>query len=838
MSLILQGLGVNDSVIEGNIQDASTKFKTSLAAQTTPVPTNASANKLAPTVTQTAAQPALTSAKQVLDSQTGWNENVLNTLQQSSYKIRFFMSEDAPLLSASSATYANFMTKLNARQQTTIAATGVTGINILSLNMVTLTAPNKATRSMNATRMTMVLKEQMGVNLMDQMMQSAKELKIRNFAKTPYFIELSFHGYDVDGQIVANACATDQFQNGGVWTYQVGIQNITSELDDTGAKYTLDLIPYQETLYEETNLRLPEAINVTGRTVGEMLQNVANQLNKSIVNAYGFQTNMYKFQLYGVEGRDKRKVDLNTATLTPAQEKFAHKRSYSMDPADLDSKVIKAHFNRGMAISDVVELILANSNAVTQIGMDVTTTEEINGQAKQDPRASVRECVVFRTECTADFQGDADGQKSYDFSNENYMMTYTLHVLPYYTQAPILAHQDIVTSNDPKIQAQNALNLRQRNYLAKRYDYLYTGMNSEITHLDIKFNLKWQSALPRLLGSGTSQESMTPNDKANPDARDVQALQQKALSDANEILRKRDDQRYALDQTEREAKQLDATNQKQAAADLRAKNDEARSKFANDAEGEAAYQAAQQTQTILVKALGEARDKVQTDRLKQYNQLQKRSENHKFGEDVLSTAAAMTNNIPISFVQDSADTRFRVSGAMDDYYTNDRSVFGAVLNQLYGTMTDGMQKISLDIRGDPYWLGASNLERNYRLTKMPDASVIRVTEPNDSGDLGRPDYSKGDVLFLLTFKYPQGYDESGAPILKNNDLYNGVYYTRQITHKFENGVFSQRLEANKMPLIDVYKAFGYQDAQEVADQKAAAAKVAATQQAKNAGKTS
>ena len=562
-----------------------------------------------------------------------------------------------------------------------------------------------------------------------------------------------------------------------------------------------------------------------------MLDNVATAWNQSIVNSYGFQTNKYKFQTYAVEARDKRRVDLRDAKLTPAQEKFAHKRSYSMDPGDGTNGMIKAHFNRGMAVSDVVELILANSEAVLKLGMDVATSEEINGEAKQNPRAAVRECVIFRTECTADFQGGEDGQNSYDFSNENYMMEYTLHVLPYYTQAPILAHQDVVTSNDPKVQAQNAINLRQRNYLSKRYDYIFTGLNSEVMHLDIKFNLKWQAALPRLLGTGTSQEALAPNDKANLDAKDARAYQLKALADANAVLRQRDDKRYEIEQNDREVKRLDAAGQQKEAEELRAKNEEAKSAFAKDTKAEEAYQAALQTRKVLTDYMKQAHDKLQTERLTEYNKLPNRNLKHRFGEDVLSDPPPSTNNFPVSFVQDAADTRFRMSGAMDDYYTNDRSVYGSVLNQLYGVMTDGMQKISLDVRGDPYWLGASNMERNYKLTKMPDTAVIRVTEPNDDGDIGRPDYAKGDALFLLTFKFPHGYDEVGAPLLKSNDLYQGVYYVRQVTHKFDNGMFTQRLEANKMPLIDVYKAFGYKDLVEEAERKAALAKEEETRKA-------
>ena len=89
------------------------QFPSQLTSATKPIPTNASANKLEDANKTTAAQPTFTSAKQVLDSALGWNENALNALQQSAYKIRFYASEDIPLLANSAPTYAEFMKKLN-----------------------------------------------------------------------------------------------------------------------------------------------------------------------------------------------------------------------------------------------------------------------------------------------------------------------------------------------------------------------------------------------------------------------------------------------------------------------------------------------------------------------------------------------------------------------------------------------------------------------------------------------------------------------------------------------------------------------------------------------------
>jgi hypothetical protein len=210
--------------------------------------------------------------------------------------------------------------------------------------------------------------------------------------------------------------------------------------------------------------------------------------------------------------------------------------------------------------------------------------------------------------------------------------------------------------------------------------------------------------------------------------------------------------------------------------------------------------------------------------LKEMNAIKTRSTLHEFSDDQLNKEGEASFKIPVSFVQKTDDPTAKVGSVMNDYYTNDRSVFGAVLGQMYGTMSQGLSQIALDIKGDPYWLGASNFESGYRLAVRPANEVIRTFDAQIKDNMLRPDYNKGDILFLLNFRYPHGLGGDGAPTMKANDFFTGVYQTRKLIHKFESGYFSQRLEGVRMPLIDVYKAFGYQDPADVAAAKEADAK--------------
>lgn len=788
------------------------------------------------TGTTATGQPTLNTPKEAIDSLEGWKDNILSSLKQYAYKIRFYMAEDNPMLPSQSPTYQDFTDRMNKRKQTTIAATGVTGLTIQNLQITTIPSLNKQTRNMSASSFTMVIQEVLGVNLMDNLALAAKNLKIRNLGKCPYYLEISFHGYGEDGAFVHNACTGADFNNGGVWTYQVAIQNIASEFDSTGTKYTITLFPFEELVYQQNNLTLPESMTVQGHTVGDILNGVIKSWNDSIVNTYGFQANQYKIVIPPVQTKDGTTLDIAKCPLKPEKEQFAHKRSYSMDPVAGSTGMIKVHLPKGMAINQVVELVMANASDIQKLGMDVTTTEEFNGKVKEEPRNSLRECVIFKVECTADLMGDATGNNSYDFSLENYQLEYTLRVLPYYTQYPILDRSDVVTSQDPKIQAANAMKLRKSGYLAKRYDYLFTGLNTEVQHVDIKMNLVWQSALPRLLGNGITQEAIAPQDKKNDEVGTTLQSQTDALNRANQELRRvrEKEEEHELNQSEiARLSSSDKQEQKDEAEKLRKADQESWSAFTKDrdsTEGQKRISAAKKLKEEATKALLASRSSMQTSRLEQINKATKRTALHEFGEDQTSDEGQIQYKIPVSFVQDQDDTKKKLGTVMNDYYTNDRSIFGSVLDQMYSGLTNGLCQIAMDIRGDPYWLGATNFENNYREAILPPDTVRRVHDAPVHDSITRPNYKSGDVMFLLSFQYPHGIGDTGQPVMKSNDFYTGVYQVTKVTHKFDGGIFSQRIEGKRMPLIEVYKAFGYKDpadvkAEQEAEQKAEEARL-------------
>lgn len=736
----------------------------------------------------------------------GWQGNVLSGVQNSTYHIRFFTISDQPGTIDSATTYKtydDYVKAIDNANQTTIAESGVTTINISKLNIKTVAASNNLTKTMSATAMTMTVREPMSVSFMDLIADAAAELKIRNLAKVPYFVEVSFRGYSDDGTPMVNPCAS--FGNKGRWIYRVAIKDISVESDFTGSTYVLNMIPYEENMYQTTEMLLPNSIKAEGNTVGAMLNNVVKQLNQSYIELYGYPLKQYEIKFRTMENYDSTTpVDISNFTLKPLNQDINSVRSYSMSTNTTND--ITGHFDRGLTLQKIVELAFANSVEAQNMAKDAPSDKTDSTTDK------IRESVIFRFDVMSENVG-------YDHLTEQYMVKYTLVVAPYYTQRPILSTQQVKVSADNKRQTDNFNKLRKNNFLVKRYDYLFTGLNTEVINFDTKTNLVWSAVLPRLEGFKNSMESETVHAKLN---------RRDSLSERKKLHESKVDAKNKYDENVRKITDLqaDTAANKKEIESRQAQNAELQKVFGNEADLQSeANTLGADIQTFNKQE--EAKYVIQRTAEKKY----------RFAEDVVvekeDTLTAGTleakdgSPVKISILQDTQDSRFLVSGALPDYVTRDRALYGAVLDQIYSPMDRSMQSMNMKINGDPYWLGCANVERTWRILNDTVNGIPAQLKADQANTM--PYYPNGDVLTMVTFKYPTGVSDAGTPIIRNNDFFTGVYCVKQIMHDFEGGIFTQRLEMLRMPLINLYKALGYADIQDVQNQNAAKKEVDAAQ---------
>lgn len=749
---------------------------------------------------------------EALHSNVGWLENPLNDVQQATYHVRLFMTDDTPFSYNKFGSYDalyEYLTK--SKKTTTVAESGVTGINIQSVIIETVPGPNAASRSMSANRITMSISEPGGVSFMDILSEAAMELRVKNYAKTQFFMEVTFMGYSDDGRQAGsfmwdklNPCS--KFPNKGKWLYQLFLLDIDSQLNESGGQYTLNFKPFEELFAEDDSLALPGHIAPQGATVADMCKDLMKKLNDHYEYMYGYVIKEYDIQFFpfSYRGTTYDPNDGSKFKLIPQDEHFKDKRAVTMTST---GDKFKASFAHGTALNDAIELIFANCEIVQQLAKNVMKIGDLDLTINK-----IRDAIVFRVYPVADVTG-------YDPITEQYTVKFTIAVHPYLSQRPILTADEVIQSQTPAAQAENGIKLRKNGYLAKRYDYLYTGQNTEVISFDIKHNAKWSAILPRAYGTTNSVESQTVQDLKNKSQEKLNTPEKiKLIRDAQDTMQAA---KRELDAATEASTKIDAANAVKnsvTSSDEEKKTAEAtidqyKSKLFTDPKR---FERLSSTISDTQAYIDKLRPQVQNDAKSRLPSIDPRRGQNRFAEEVqtdnLDEIRRRYEPMPISIQQSTADTRFYANGAFPDYYHRDRAIFGAIMDQLYETTGSAMQNAMVEVRGDPYWLGTGNVERCWAMANL----ATKYTLMEDSNvDPWRADYTKGDVLFMITYRYPRGITEGGAPEIRFNDFFTGVYYVVSVTHKFEGGKFIQTLNAKRMPIIEVFRAFGLRSETEI-----------------------
>ena len=404
---------------------------------------------------------------------------------------------------------------------------------------------------------------------------------------------------------------------------------------------------------------------------------------------------------------------------------------------------------------------------------NVDDSEEINSKG-------FRECVTWQV--LPEVRFDKGGDRKYDYYTNRYGRTIVWHIYPRIDQEPILSQQQIKNAIDSKgngVQQSTLAALAARGFLPKRYDYLFTGLNTEVLNFDLNFNFAWQVMLPRIESYYSDQNQH--HTRVNP----LLLLDQ---IDANFDSQIGDLQTRARDlQTQtHETGNLDPAE----AAKIQAELNLAKEVLARKQEAFKLAQAGRADAERLAKLnLSKGPKPAEQD----YQPT--------FIEDILKkngsrgiqeTANSRIPLIPISF-SGGDEAKQQVGFGGTGQYHQGRALLGSVLNQTYGVTTGKFQQVEVGLRGDPFWLGYGSYEKS--IQNFHDLTV-------DPSALAYPNI--GSQCFIFRFKYPVGVDDSGTVILKDNETVTGVYKTNVVKSKFSGGQFTQVLEAIRMPLIDLF----------------------------------
>jgi hypothetical protein len=665
-------------------------------------------------------------------------QNCLDAYFQSTYHWKLFMAPDTDMISQTGATSISGLNAgINSVQQVIIAESGVTGFNIKDVTFSTIVAGNEITRSETANAFTVTITEPNGISFLDGMIESAHVLGIQNYAKAPYYLQLTFLGYDETGAFVASPA--QDFSTGGRWTWALTCTNIDVKLNEAGAVYTVNFQPTNSTLLDHYDLtRTPQPFAAVGDTVGALFADYIKNLNAAW-NA------KYSGNLIVFDG-----------IITNALGKyFAHPANSDKDPATFKMKSDQAEKNpnRSWKFDSPKGLYTVNVSpgyTVSEFIIDaIKHTKEGQDLAKADanPTApdvspgqvnsnNIRESITWVVEMILKVN-------QFDSTSGNYQKHITFVVSPSYSQEAVLTRTQANVAKGSDVQTLMVQNYIDNGLLRKRYDYIFTGLNTEVLEFDLHFNLQFNNIINNYAGALMRIDAFHVNARLNP-------INSSPNSNLDEVLDK---------------------------VNLIA--------LTTGTASTAGSPAANTTAVGPRVAFGSNTPQVAA------------SPTNIYIEDLLSQQTADNPHdyaVPVSFWQGNKDVENNAgSSNFVGQMNRDQSVAGAVWAQIYNnSMVGAYQSIKLTIRGDPFWLGQSNLHRQIQLLN----GGLNVK----ANDL--PDHTTGSQLIYVYFRYPVQTGDDFKPALKSSQAFNGLYSVSRVNHHFADGVYKQELECLKANLKD------------------------------------
>ncbi len=750
---------------------------------------------------------------QILNDETNYVPNILSSLRNPTYHFRLFMTTEHELLlntqqttSTTSADASNESDALQSLYETldglpkaTIAESGVTaGFCITDVEFTHACGPGWRNRNAMLTDMKITITEPLGTSLLEAMMDASMALGVNNFTKMWYYLELTFLAYNDDGSVNTSPIGALNLPNGGRWVYQINITKNSVHMSESGCVYTLDCKFTGLTGFEDnTNGKTPDNITCSGTTIQEYLNNFATSLNKKWSDRYLGPIVTFNFNVMPIQD-DSR----NPATFKLQKTDFDSQRNMSLDA---NGNTFTSQISAQTSIIDVVTFLYAYCEDAQKMMLDTDNASGLEDTSSDDssttgPTATYnnkeyRVPIVPLIECDAKITG-------YDPITGQYMKQITYTIWSYRSFSVNLStsqYQNIKAN--PAVTGVIANELLKRGYLRKRYDYQFTGQNTEVLKCDLDYNYYFAAVLPKISGWRQDFLSTSTQKKYNPALANNGALS-KQPNEISANATSTGSTTSSIQNQTTQPQQLTAAQLQNRLVGFQGKIDNLTAltsdTTANDpttgqpmtAQARAGYETLLQSYITARDGL----DQQAADLRTQYNKastdardaLEAKGASNVFAED------AINGSIPLQMTYVQAHSSIDDGSGSTGQWHRGASLVGSIFNQLYSPVSSAMLKIELEVRGDPYWIGYSYLERRATMSGQ-----LPVTS-----DTALPNFAEGDSTLALRFLFPSSIDpNTGVPVIRASDAFNGMYRVLQVKNSFNQGEFKQTLTAQRLELL-------------------------------------
>lgn len=712
-----------------------------------------------------------------------WKPNPFLKYKSYTYRWRFFMtSED--LFTDLSVKKNDIINSVYTNKGIILCETGSTGLNIKDVYMENFVTSGFWNSNTFVTKFNVKIFEPLGISFLDYLIDCAKLLNIKNFSKCPYFLLLDFVGIDENGEeeIIFNASdivtnQQNELLSGNVfsWLWKVAIVNFDIDFTNEGSLYNIEMIPFNDMGFRN-NMFLHKAQMTLEplKTFGDFLEAYKDALNKQFL-----------------ENNEGHKIDFNINTKIEIDELGTNLplvnsdiRSWQIVPSSDASRNIRAS---SMADKNATAVHIQKGGNISSLILEVINTTQEAKILRELPKYT--DDMFFITWIVK------PEIKILNYNNDNKIYNYEIiyNIIPQRVPAHFVREYRELQENKPTKNKEFLLKLNKKNLLSKRYDYLFTGLNTEVLNLNLNFNNMWVSTIAAYSGRNRlseespsiliTQEIKNDIDKSSKEIIDIENIRKQVDNYLNSIRFNSPASNLNLDLSSRFNLQNILINSARRTLNIESQNiNEILTNFINSNETTKNQFIKNVNNNFNNQIISSRRSYGLPDR--NYIELVRRKNNEKFPISILP-----------SFFDNRSEVMSFTEGMSPGSEGREKLKFANMLNEMK-SVTD-LLSIEIEIRGDPYWLGSDDFNYKYgTLQKQNQQTIINS------------DFYSSIVMFLLRFGIPENFQnlyDQNLLIDQYDNFYNGIYFVTSVESTFSKGKFTQKLKSSRLINLEIPK---------------------------------
>ena len=669
-----------------------------------------------------------------------YQENILN--QYDSYTYSWAVHIHHPNLVG---TYDDLSQIISANKVITLAESGVENeISIDIVNQSLVLTYAKENRNSVANLFTIEFIEAMGATFYTRIYDAARRLGIENHLEACYILELNFRGWRADGSSVPVII--------GPYFYQTKLTKLSMNFKDGASFYTGSFIETTEDAYARLNFHLVQAITISASNFGDFLTKFEKDINQqarsqAMASANRLFPNVYHFTTTDEYSSWKSFVFDDLADIEQT-------RGISVN---ISGGTLNITLPQGTSITSAISMVLFQTKQFKRIITNYGYAKDAPADTEAQPEklAEIVKWVSYETEV---------GYLTYDMLHRHYPKDITFKVKGYLTPEAIHDPSSYYKGLNSDIQTDRLREIFNTGLLRKRFDYTYTGTNTEVLDLDVTLNNVFYT-LQALSHGAVSMPAAFFNGIGGEQQREVAAQ----MATAQDIKTQMEAAQRRVDSLEKENTRLTSqlngpTGQSSFSQSQIALNNTEISTTKSEInslapQSIAAGEKAAQMQMDLWNSTSSNVTALPSSKIRYLTQ------------DELLTPAEFSSYLPNNF--DFSEVQSLATIGPESPDNPGAAMLGAMEVNLNAS-GDLIQQ-SIVVRGDPYWLGRPKGFNN--------------TET-------QADYNIGGVMYFLNIEFPTyPLETTGLSNNTRNFMLAGLYRVIKVNANYSNGQFTMTLNS-------------------------------------------